>query len=107
MSGKRSRTKGFEFERHIARKLRDIFPEAARQLEYQENNCKGIDLANTGNLRIQCKRMKSAVPMSKLYEIKDSTGIHCLVSKVDRGDELITLKFDDFLKIIRDIGEVY
>lgn len=108
MSGKRSRAKGHSFERKIAKRLRDegIFPNAERQLEYQENQCSGVDLANTGALKIQCKRMKKSIPMSKLYEVK-AHGIACLVSKVDREDTLVTMKFDDFLKILKDIGEVY
>jgi Holliday junction resolvase len=108
MSGKTSRTKGHSFEREIAKTLKDegIFPDACRQLEYQENQCNGVDLANTGKLRIQCKRMKSSVPISKIEEIK-SDGIHCLVSKTDRKPTYITLKFEDFLQIIKDIQTVY
>lgn len=109
MSGKKSRTKGYGFEREIAKKFRSegIFPEASRQLEYQANTALGVDLANTGNLRVQCKRSKSSIAISKIKEIKDSDGIHCLVSKVDRQDTYITLKFADFLKILKDIGEVF
>lgn len=103
-----SRTKGHSFERQIAKRLREegIFPNAQRQLEYQINNALGVDLENTGNLRIQCKRSKSSIPMNKINEVK-MKGIACLISKRDREDILVTLKFEDFIKILKDIGEVF
>ena len=106
--GLRSRRKGHGYERTIAKQLRDegIFPEAQRQLEYQAHNAKGVDLENTGKLRIQIKRYKRYVNPSRIEEIKEE-GIRALVTKADNKPAIVCLYWEDFLKIIKDIGEVY
>lgn len=68
--GSFSRRKGHSFERKIAQLFRHIFPNAKRQLEYQMDTCQGIDLTNTGNFRIQCKKLKKYAPISAIREIK-------------------------------------
>lgn len=102
MGGKSSRAKGHGFEREVAKKFRDIFPNACRNLEYQSNNCEGVDLQGTGPLRIQVKRNKTYAPISKIKEIKGEHGIHCLVTKGDREREVICLYLDDFIKILKE-----
>jgi hypothetical protein len=97
VGGKTSRTKGHSFERDIAIKLRGVFPKACRQLEYQEGL--GVDLANTGVMRIQCKAYKKYAPLAKIEEAGD-TGIPALVTKGDRKPILIALRLDDFLAIL-------
>lgn len=107
--GKKSRTKGHGYEREIANKLKPLFPDARRHLEYQTGAAElGIDLINTGNLLIQCKRYKTYVPITKIKEIKEASGkIPVLVTKADRQPDMVVLKLDDFLSILADIGVVY
>lgn len=102
--GKLSRNKGHSFERDIASKFRAFFPKACRQLEYQEGL--GIDLANTGDLRIQCKAYKNYAPLSKIEEAGES-GIPALVTKGDRKPTLIALRLSDFLNILSDPSIIY
>jgi hypothetical protein len=104
VGGKHSRNKGHGFERDIAIRLRDIFPNVCRQLEYQEGL--GVDLANTGVLRIQCKAYKNYAPLSKIEEAGD-TGIPALVTKGDRKPILIALRLDDFISIINDPSVIH
>lgn len=99
--GKMSRTKGHGFERLVAQAFRVIFPKAMRQLEYQAGL--GVDLANTGNLRVQCKRGRQYAPFSKLEEAKGGPGfpgIPLLVTQADRKEALVALRLVDFLRIL-------
>lgn len=107
--GKKSRTKGHSYERATARKLRDVFPNAMRHLEYQTSEAnKGIDLVNTGQLRIQCKRYKGYAPITKIFEVSGGEGeIPVLITKADRKPDMVVLSLDDFLKIIKDVGVVF
>lgn len=108
--GKLSRTKGHSFEREIAKELRDkkIFPEAKRKLEYQIDECIGIDLEGTANLAIQLKRYKKYVNPSLIEEVKNSKDkIPLLITKADKKEAIACLYWSDFLKIIQDIGVVY
>lgn len=98
--GKMSRTKGHGYERQVAQFFRVIFPGACRQLEYQEGL--GVDLMNTGNLRVQCKRGKDYAPINKLDEARGPTGIPVLVTQADRKESLVALRLVDFLEILRN-----
>ena len=107
--GKKSRTKGHGYEREIARRLRGLFPRAIRQLEYQANQANGIDLADTGNLAIQCKRYKSYAPITKIFEVRPprQNMIPVLITKADYQDDMVVLRLADFLDILEDVGVVY
>lgn len=105
--GKLSRTKGHSYERHVAKLFRHLFPGARRVLEYHEDDCNGIDI-DLGVLKLQCKRLKAYAPISKLFEVQCSENdIPVLVTKKDRGEDIVALKLKDFIRILEDIGVVY
>jgi len=97
MGGKSSRTKGHSYEREIAKKLREIYPNARRALEYQEGT--GVDIENTGKLRIQCKRGKRYAPVTKIKEVQ-LEGIPVLITKADREKDIACLYLEDFLEML-------
>lgn len=98
MSGKRSRTKGHNFEREIVNALKDVFPEAKRNLEYQEGQ--GVDIANTGDFSIQCKVGKSFRIEPALQEAYRADKIALAITKKDRSDIIVSLYFEDFKKLL-------
>lgn len=105
MSGKRSRTKGHSFERWVALQLQAVFPRAKRKLEYQVDECQGVDIENTGVFRIQCKAYKDYAPISKIFEVQYRGGeIPILVTKGDRKEPMAVIPF---MKLVRLLGEVY
>lgn len=99
---KLSRTKGHDFEREMAQRFRVVFPRARRQLEYNEMDCNGVDLADTGLYRIQCKRKKKYANPSAIAEIqiKDPSEIPVLVTKADHKPPLAVLPLDHLLALI-------
>lgn len=105
--GKKSRTKGHSFEREIARKLGGgvgPFPHARRHLEYQDSECYGVDLVNTGPYRIQCKRGKKPAPLSALLEVRadEMLGeVPILVTQGDRGRIIVAMPFEEFLRLLK------
>lgn len=109
LRGNRNRNKGHGFERSVAIKLKKVFPEAKRHLEFQVQDCKGYDIDNTGKLKIQCKAYKKYAPISYIHEVNtgDKTDIPCLVTKGDREKPVAVLFLDDFIRILDDIGVVY
>ncbi len=100
--GKLSRTKGHDFEREIAQKFRVIFPEARRQLEYNEMDCNGVDLAHTGRYLIQCKRKKKYVNPSAIAEVhlKSAADVPILITKADHKPALAILPLDHLIELI-------
>lgn len=98
MGGKTSRTKGHNFEREIVKAIKDLFPEAKRNLEYQEGQ--GVDIANTGEFSIQCKVGKSFRIEPALQEAFKANKIPLAITKKDRSDIIVSMYFEDFRKLL-------
>ena len=109
--GRLSRRKGHSFEREIAKIFREktAFSGARRHLEYQgQEAAAGVDIIEVGKLAPQCKRGRSYAPITKLFEVgRVKNNIPMLITKADDSPILVALYFEDFIRIIKDIGEVY
>jgi hypothetical protein len=92
--GKTSRRKGHNFEREIAKLLRQYYPNAKRQLEYQEGV--GFDIAETGDLSVQCKVGKSFKIEKALKEAVRDNKIPLAITKKDREDIVVSMYWKDF-----------
>lgn len=88
--GKSVRARGLQFERDVANALKRVgFSDAKRHLEFQRDECKGVDLDNTGQFAIQCKAKQVQPNLVKVFEeIKcDSEEIPVVAFKVvGKGD---------------------
>jgi len=93
-SGKTSRTKGHNFERETAKLLRQYYPNAKRQLEYQEGV--GFDIAETGDLSVQCKVGKSFKIEKALKEAIRKDKIPLAITKRDREEIIVSLYWKGF-----------
>jgi len=93
-SGKTARTKGHNFEREVANLLKVYFPNAKRQLEYQEGL--GYDIANTDELSIQCKVGKSFKIEKALAEAVRPKFIPVAITKRDRENIVVSMYWKDF-----------
>ena len=103
--------KGFGFERRVAHDFQKIgYPGACRQLEQQESDCLGVDLANTGYYGVQCKRWKQHAPISKLYEVDcdrqaERAGVDIvipvLVSKADHKEAVASLPWEHLARLLK------
>lgn len=105
MGGARSRRKGHSFERWVANQFKKIFPNARRHLEYQMGEAFGVDVANVGDYRVQCKRGKKYSSVSALKEIQICPiegGIPVLVTKGDCEEPLAILPFEHFLHLVKN-----
>lgn len=102
--GKFARRKGHTFERDLAIMLRPWFPKARRQLEFQKDCALGVDLAETGRFKFQCKKLKKYAPISTMDEIqcdRDLLGdIPVLVTAADNLPAMVVMHLDDFLAIL-------
>lgn len=98
---KLSRTKGLSFERTVAIAFREAgFPNAKRKLEYQVDECVGVDLEGVGPYRVQCKRLAKYPSINTIKEITDKTGVPILVCKADRDEPMAVLPFEALMKLI-------
>lgn len=105
--GRKSRTKGHSFERAVAVAFREVFPEARRQLEYHEDDCRGVDLQGTGRYRVQCKRFKSYAPLTAIEEVQYDElygEVPVLVTQGDKKRALVALPLEEFLHLLKRAG---
>jgi hypothetical protein len=103
MGGASSRRKGHSWERSVAIRLRSVFPKARRQLEYHEDDCNGVDIANTGRFKFQCKKLKKYSPITAIEEIKCDVAlgdIPVLVTAGDRQPPMAILPFDNLMELL-------
>jgi Holliday junction resolvase len=100
--GKMSRNKGAGFERTVAAMLRDAgFPNAARGLGQARSGGEVPDVDGTGYW-IECKARK-AIDVTGAYEqgIEACAGARPVIAitKRDRGPVLVTMSFDEFVRL--------
>lgn len=97
--------KGKQFERDVANALGHIFPNAERMLEYQASGVIGVDLQNTGEFDIQCKRYAGYAPISKIKEIqvRDPNRTPVLVTKGNNMPAMAVLPFERFISLLERI----
>jgi len=108
--GKNALVRGKKFERDVANALKHVFPNAERWLEYQSSNALGIDIKNTGEFDIQCKRNATYAPIKKIFEIqrRDKDRIPVLITK-GNGQGLpamAVVPFDRFIRMIERMDGV-
>ncbi|MCO5189385.1 MAG: hypothetical protein M9928_21785 [Anaerolineae bacterium] len=103
---KSQRDKGQRGEREAAALLQRVYPDACRKVANDANHENGVDLDNTGALRVQVKRHKRPAPVTALYEIR-SDGIHVLLTRGDGGEWLAVLRAADLVDIIEDVAIAY
>lgn len=104
------RRKGHSWEREVAKMLRDIFPDAARQLEYQENECNGIDLKGTGSFKIQCKCSYHVPNIPRVFdEFKGlrKGDIPVVAFKVDGKGMYAALKIEDLIRLMKLYNDTF
>lgn len=103
--GRRARTKGHSFEREVAIQLREVFPDARRHLEYQDQEANGVDLVETGEYRIQCKRLKGYASVNTIEEISSDRifgEVPVLVTQADGKEAMAVLPFSDLVRLMRN-----
>lgn len=95
--------RGKQFERDVANALGHIFPNAERMLEYQASKVIGVDLENTGEFAIQCKRNAGYSPIGKIAEIRARDKTPVLVTKGNNLPAMAVLPFEAFIGLLERI----
>lgn len=107
-----NRTKGHNFERAIRKSLLSVFPECqTSRYGSREEDDNAIDFINTGNLAIQAKNYKVKPNFNEELKKMNTDKIKVLAFKHNKirgkSGEYAVLRWEDFIKIINDIGEVF
>ena len=105
ISHRGARNKGLSFEREISNIFKPFFQFAKRHLEFQKDEARyGVDISNTGKLRIQCKANVDYCPISKLEEVNASLlekgEMPVLITKGNQKAPVVVMYLDDFLEIL-------
>lgn len=106
--GSAERRKGHDFERYIAKDLRQIFPEAKRGLN-QVRLGEGADVEIPWFF-IECKHHKVAPLRSALKQAQDNSDgrMPVAICKDDRADPIVLMTYEDFkllLKLVKPVTD--
>lgn len=103
--GNHSRRKGHQFERDIAKRLKHIFPDVRRQLEYHTSDCNGVDLQGTERFKFQCKRLKKYASINAIKEIicNRKEEVPVLVTAGDAKEAMVVMPFSYFVLLLKTV----
>ena len=103
-----SRDKGARFERELAAKLREYGYDAHRSAQYCGNTGAAADVTGLPGIHIEAKHCEKM----QLYDwisqaVRDATAaakgeIPAVFHRKNNAGILVTLRFDDFMKIYRE-----
>jgi len=104
-----SKQKGARFERSLASKLREYGFEARRTAQYCGNTGDASDVVGLPYIHIEAKHQERM----NLYDwmdqakrdAKESGNLPVVFHKKNNADVLVTMTFDDFMKIYKEFYE--
>jgi len=103
--GARSRRKGASFERLIAKRLKEVFPDARRGFQFRTGR-ETSDITNPV-FHIECKHQKRCNIKAALEQAaRDSKGtgkIPVAITRDDRKPILVTMLLDDWLEMVKKL----
>lgn len=103
--GRWQRKKGSAFELWVAKKLRKIFPDVRRNLEFQADVAReGVDLVHTGRYKIQCKRLRRYASVTAIFQVQIDPiegGCPILITQGDRREAMAVLPFGELIKLLK------
>jgi len=104
MSGLRSRRKGHNWEREVARRFRDIFGEDVKRGWQSRSGDDAPDVC-IPHFWVECKRGKRTNPRAALRQANEASSkahVPLAVCKDDREDAFIVMSFDDYLDLVTE-----
>lgn len=101
-----SKQKGAVGEREVAKILREHGYDAHRTAQYCGNTGEAADVVGLPGFHIECKRAER-MELYKWYaqSVRDSSGsedIPIVVHRKNNADWLVSMSFEDFLRIVKD-----
>ncbi len=107
-----NRNKGHNWERKVRKDLQEAYPKVeTSRYASREQDDKAIDFVNTGNLAIQAKNYKTKPNFKNEFNKMQTDKIKLLAFKWNKirgkSGEYAVMQWDDFVKMIQDIGIIY
>ena len=108
MSGNHSRRKGHNFEREIAKDLRDIWPNARRGFQCRDGN-EQPDVETDDQFWIECKCYKKAPIRRALEQARLCAGRRrwaVAITKDDGEKPIVTMSYEDWKDMVKVLTEL-
>lgn len=98
-----SRTKGHNFERQMAEKLREVWPECYTSRfkgSLWLDHC-GVDLVGTPGYNVQLKAMERTPAYHDILEyMPKGENVNIVIHKRNRKGAVVVMKFEDFVRVM-------
>ena len=101
-SGAYNRKKGHDYERQIAREMRQFFPDAMTSRNgARGEDPRGIDLIGTGMFNIQCKARQNLNSFTTLKDMPEDQNINAVFWKRNHEQDIVILNKNDFYELMQ------
>lgn len=83
--------------------MRKLYPAARRHLEYQDGEANGIDIANTGHYKVQCKCLRNQPNIPAVMKEIQNVGIEeipMVIWKQDGKGEFAAFRLEDAILLM-------
>lgn len=101
-SGAYNRKKGHDYERQIAKEMREFFPNVkTSRAGSRGEDPRGIDLVSTGMFNVQCKARQNLNLFETLKEMPDDQNMNVIFWKRNHKEDIICMSKDDFFEILK------
>ena len=101
-SGAYNRKKGHDYERQIAKEIREFFPDVMTSRNgARGEDPRGIDLINTGLLNVQCKARQNLNPFEVLEKMPEDQNINAVFWKRNHESDIVILDKNDFYELMQ------
>jgi hypothetical protein len=103
-SGAYNRKKGHNYERQVAKEMRQFFPDAKTSRDgARGEDPRGVDLIHTGMFNIQCKARQNLNSFSVLRDMPDDHNINVVFWKRNHEKDVVVLSKEDFYELLQII----
>ena len=101
-----SKQKGARFERYVASLFRDYGYDAKRSVQYCGNTGDAADLKDIPLLHCECKHQEQFRiydwMAQAVHDSQKSGNIPTVIFKKNNHEVLVTMRFDDFMKLYKE-----
>ena len=107
MSGMKSKNKGKQYEREIAKYLKEHgYNECRRTSQFCGQSGDASDVVGLPHIHIECKHYKNRAfdydwLKQAIRDNHDENKIPCVFHRIDREESLVTMRLDDFISLYK------
>jgi len=111
-AGRLSRRKGKTYERHVANRLKEVYPDAARGLGQERSGGEVADVRGIPGWWVQCKHGAQVNVWTAMLQARDEIEMSktivkpIVIARRNRSEDVAVLALGDFIALLAELEEL-